>query len=126
MNWIDTHAHLYSDNFDTDRPEMVDRAIRQGVGTMLLPNIDEDSIGVMLALEAAFPQNCLPMMGLHPVYVKENVEEQLAIVRKWLEARKFWGVGEIGLDFYWDKSRQEQQYHAFRSQIRMALEFDLL
>ncbi|MGE7777398.1 TatD family hydrolase [Chitinophaga sp. NPDC101104] len=125
MNWIDTHAHLYSDNFDSDRPEMVQRAIRQGVGTMLLPNIDEDSIGVMLALEAAFPEHCLPMMGLHPVYVKENVEEQLAIVRKWLETRKFWGVGEIGLDFYWDKSLQEQQYHAFRSQIRMALEFGL-
>lgn len=125
MNWIDTHAHLYSDNFDNDRSEMVDRAIRQGVETMLLPNIDEDSIGAMLALEAAFPQHCLPMMGLHPVYVKENVEAQLAIVRKWLEARKFWGVGEIGLDFYWDKSLLEQQYHAFRSQIALALEFDL-
>ncbi len=125
MNWIDTHAHLYSEEFDADRPEMVDRAIRQGVGTMLMPNIDEDSIGGMLALEAAFPNHCLPMMGLHPVYVKENVEEQLAIVRKWLEARNFWGVGEIGLDFYWDQTYREQQYEAFRRQIGMALEFGL-
>lgn len=125
MNWIDTHAHLYSEEFDADRPEMVDRAIRQGVGTMLMPNIDEDSIGGMLALEVAFPDHCLPMMGLHPVYVKENVEEQLAIVRKWLEARNFWGVGEIGLDFYWDQTYREQQYEAFRRQIGMALEFGL-
>lgn len=125
MNWIDTHAHLYSEEFDADRPEMVNRAIRQGVGTMLMPNIDEDSIGGMLALEAAFPDHCLPMMGLHPVYVKENVEEQLAIVRKWLEARNFWGVGEIGLDFYWDQTYREQQYEAFRRQIGMALEFGL-
>lgn len=125
MNWIDTHAHLYSAEFDADRPEMVNRAIRQGVNRLLLPNIDETSISGMLQLEADFPGVCLPMMGLHPCYVGENVEEQLAIVQSWLEKRKFWGVGEIGLDFYWDKTFLDQQYRAFRGQIALALEHNL-
>lgn len=125
MNWIDTHAHLYSAEFDADRSEMVTRAIQQGVNRLLMPNIDEESIPGMLALEAGFPGQCLPMMGLHPCYVKENVESQLAIVQKWLEQRKFWGVGEIGLDFYWDQTYREQQYAAFRRQIALALEHGL-
>ncbi|MRG47696.1 YchF/TatD family DNA exonuclease [Chitinophaga sp. SYP-B3965] len=125
MNWIDTHAHLYSPEFDTDRSEMVTRAIRQSVNRLLMPNIDEDSIPGMLALEAEFPEECLPMMGLHPCYVKENVEAQLTIVQDWLSKRKFWGVGEIGLDFYWDQTFREQQYTAFRRQIQLAMEHQL-
>ncbi|RPE13981.1 TatD family deoxyribonuclease [Chitinophaga lutea] len=125
MNWIDTHAHLYSAEFDRDRPEMIDRAIRQGVNRLLLPNIDETSIPGMLQLEADYPEVCLPMMGLHPCYVGENVEEQLTIVQNWLEQRKFWAVGEIGLDFYWDKTQLDRQYLAFRRQISMALAYDL-
>lgn len=125
MNWIDTHAHLYSREFDSDRTEMVGRAIRQGVNRLLLPNIDEDSIAGMLALEAEFPGECLPMMGIHPVYVKENAEAQLAIVQQWLEKRKFWGVGEIGLDFYWDTTFREQQYLAFRRQLQLSAEHGL-
>lgn len=125
MIWIDTHAHLYSPEFDTDRSEMVTRAIRQGVNRLLMPNIDEDSIPGMLALEAEFPEECLPMMGLHPCYVKENVEAQLTIVQDWLTKRKFWGVGEIGLDFYWDETFREQQYIAFRRQIQLAMEHQL-
>ncbi|WP_343700140.1 TatD family hydrolase [Chitinophaga sp.] len=127
MIWIDTHAHLYSREFDKDRPEMIDRAIRQGVNRLLLPNIDEESIPGMLQLEADYPGVCLPMMGLHPCYVGENVEAQLAIVQNWLEKRKFWAVGEIGLDFYWDKSEPhlERQYQAFRRQISLALEHGL-
>ncbi|MGX5818504.1 TatD family hydrolase [Chitinophaga lutea] len=125
MKWIDTHAHLYSKEFNADRAAMVERAVRQGVDRLLLPNIDEESIEGMLELEAAHPEVCLPMMGLHPCYVQENVEAQLAIVQKWLKARKFHGVGEIGLDFYWDQTFREQQYRAFRGQIAMALEHDL-
>lgn len=125
MIWIDTHAHLYSPEFDSDRSEMVTRAIRQGVNRLLMPNIDEDSIPGMLSLEAEFPEECLPMMGLHPCYVKENVEVQLAIVQDWLSKRKFWAIGEIGLDFYWDKTLLDQQYTAFREQIRLAIEHQL-
>lgn len=121
MNWTDTHTHLYSKEFAADRTDMVERAIRQGVDRLLMPNIDEDSIDGMLALEAQFPGKCLPMMGIHPCYVKENVEQQLAIVQSWLEKRRFWGVGEIGLDFYWDKTYIDQQYAAFRGQIAMAI-----
>jgi hydrolase, TatD family len=90
-----------------------------------MPNIDEDSIPGMLALEAEFPEECLPMMGIHPCYVKENVEVQLAIVQDWLSKRKFWAIGEIGLDFYWDKTFLDQQYIAFRQQIRLAMEHQL-
>jgi len=125
MIWIDSHAHLYSPEFDSDRSEMVTRAIRQGVNRLLMPNIDEDSIPGMLALEAEFPEECLPMMGIHPCYVKENVEVQLAIVQDWLSKRKFWAIGEIGLDFYWDKTFLDQQYIAFRQQIRLAMEHQL-
>ncbi|MBO9152527.1 TatD family hydrolase [Chitinophaga sp. GCM10012297] len=125
MNWIDTHAHLYSHEFESDRPAMIDRAIRQGVNRLLLPNIDEDSIAGMLALETQYPEECLPMMGIHPVYVKENVEAQLAIVQQWLEKRKFWGVGEIGLDFYWPTEYREQQFTAFRRQLALSAEHGL-
>jgi TatD DNase family protein len=125
MIWIDTHAHLYSPEFDSDRSEMVTRAIRQGVNRLLMPNIDEDSIPGMLSLEAEFPEECLPMMGLHPCYVKENVEVQLAIVQDWLSKRKFWAVGEIGLDLYWDKTFLDQQYLAFRQQIKLAIAHQL-
>lgn len=125
MTWIDTHAHLYSPEFDADRSEMVTRAIRQGVNRLLMPNIDEDSIPGMLSLEAEFPEECLPMMGLHPCYVKENVEVQLAIVQDWLSKRKFRAVGEIGLDFYWDKTLVDQQYIAFRRQIQLAMEYQI-
>ncbi len=125
MTWIDTHTHLYSKEFAQDRAEMVTRAIRQGVDKLLMPNIDAASIPGMLQLETEFPGVCLPMMGLHPTHVKENVEEELAIVEQWLAQRKFFGVGEIGLDFYWDETWREQQFAAFRRQIQLALQYDL-
>lgn len=125
MNWIDTHTHLYSPEFDQDRSEMIDRAIRQGVDVLLLPNIDEGSIEGMLRLEAEYPGICLPMMGLHPCYVQENVEAQLAIVQSWLEQRKFQAIGEIGLDFYWSETYREQQFQAFRQQLEWAKAYGL-
>jgi len=119
-NLIDTHAHLYSRKFDPDRPEMVQRAIKAGISRMYLPNIDQESIDGMLALEAAFPEHCFAMMGLHPCSVKEDVEAELAIVEKWLAERKWAGIGETGIDLHWDKSTLELQQMAFARQIEWA------
>ena len=110
MVWTDTHAHLYSDEFLADQQEMIARALEAGVTTLLLPNIDESSITGMLKLEGAYPKNCFAMMGLHPCYVKQDVENQLRLIKDWLIHRPFKAIGEIGLDFYWDKSLLEQQY----------------
>ncbi|RFS22584.1 TatD family deoxyribonuclease [Chitinophaga silvatica] len=125
MQWIDTHTHLYSEEFDADRTAMVERAISLGVDQLLLPNIDESSIDVMLALEAQFPGQVHAMMGIHPCYVTAEVDNQLALVKSWFEKRSFKGVGEIGLDFYWDKSLLEQQFKAFRAQLGLARELQL-
>lgn len=125
MNWIDTHTHLYSHKFESDRTDMIKRALEAGVSQLFMPNIDSSSIDGMLQLEAEFPGQCLPMMGLHPCDVRGNVEEELAIVREWLNKRKFWAVGEIGLDFYWDKTFVPQQYEAFREQIKLAKQYDI-
>ncbi len=123
--WIDTHAHLYAKQFDNDREEMLQRAMRSGVQRFYLPNIDSGSIEGMLKLEAAHPDHCFAMMGLHPCSVKENYKEELAIVKSWLDKRSFCAVGEIGIDLYWDKTFFEQQKEAFRTQIGWAKELDL-
>lgn len=122
---IDTHTHLYDEQFANDRAEMIERAIRTGVQRMYLPNCDAGTIAGMLEVEAAFPDHCFAMMGLHPCSVKENVDEELSTVRSWLVKRPFKAVGEIGLDYYWDKTFVEQQQKAFRLQMEWALEFDL-
>jgi len=122
---IDTHTHLYDEQFEQDRIEMIKRAIESGVERMYLPNCDATTIEPMFEVERKFPNHCFAMMGLHPCYVKENVDEELNIVRKWLDERKFCAVGEIGLDYYWDKSFVEPQKRAFRTQIEWALEFDI-
>jgi TatD DNase family protein len=125
MYFIDTHTHLYSTEFDSDRTEMVGNAIKAGVKKLLLPNIDVASIEPMYRLCEEFPQNCFPMMGLHPGYVNENWEQDLAIIRKALDENKHIAVGEIGMDFYWDKTFIEEQKKAFRIQIEWAKEFNL-
>lgn len=123
--WIDTHAHLYAKQFDNDREEMLQRAIGSGVQRFYLPNIDSGSIAGMLELEAAHPDRCFAMMGLHPCSVKENYKEELALVKSWLDKRSFCAVGEIGIDLYWDKTFFEQQKEAFRTQIAWAKALDL-
>lgn len=125
MQWIDTHAHLYSKEFAQDREAMITRSLEAGVYKMLLPNIDEASIPGMLDLEARYPGQCFAMMGLHPCYVTENVKAEMAWVREWLEKRPFIAVGEIGLDFYWDKTFTAQQHQAFREQLEMAKAYRL-
>lgn len=121
---IDTHTHLYEEKFNDDRSEMILRAIAGGVKKMYLPNCDHSTIEGMLALEKEFPEHCFAMMGVHPCYVKSNVQEELRIVRDWLEKRSFAAVGEIGLDYYWDKTFVEQQKQAFRTQLEWAIEFN--
>jgi TatD DNase family protein len=125
MLWIDTHAHLYGKEFNQDRPAMIARALEIGVHKLLLPNIDSHSIEGMLALETEFPGQCYAMMGLHPCYVDENVESQMALVREWLAKRPFIAVGEIGLDFYWDKTHAALQHQVFREQLELSKQYKL-
>lgn len=123
--FIDTHTHLYSEDFAGEHDEMIERAFEAGVNTLLMPNIDISSIDSMHAIEAKYPKQCFSMMGLHPAYVKEDYLEQLATMRKHLESRSYVAIGEIGMDLYWDKSFIEQQKDAFRTQVAWAKEFDL-
>ncbi len=122
---IDTHAHLYSSKFDQDRPEMVRRAIAAGITRLYLPNIDAESIEPMLALEAAFPENCFAMMGLHPCSVQpDTYEAELSLVEKWLGQRTWAGIGETGIDLYWDKTTLGIQQIAFTRQCEWAKELN--
>jgi TatD DNase family protein len=123
--YIDTHTHLYDDKFDSDRTAMVQTAMNAGVQKMYLPNCDSTTIEGMLAVENEFPNNCFAMMGLHPCYVKENVADELKIVEQWLCKRKFVAVGEIGLDYYWDKTFVHEQKSAFRTQIEWSIQYRL-
>ncbi|MCG7513018.1 TatD family hydrolase [Vibrio sp. MMH1-50] len=122
---IDTHAHIYASEFDNDRDEVVKRALEQGIDKILLPNIDLESIEPMLKTEAAYPETCRSMMGLHPCYVDGNVEQTLAIIRDWFEKHNFIAVGEIGIDLYWDKTFRVEQEMAFVTQLTWAKEMDL-
>lgn len=120
---VDTHAHLYSSKYNHDRPEMVRRAIAAGVTRMYLPNIDSESIQPMLDLETAFPDNCFAMMGLHPSHVKpETYQSELTLVEKWLGQRTWAGIGETGIDLYWDKTTLGIQQEAFARQCEWAKE----
>jgi TatD DNase family protein len=125
MKLTDTHAHIYLPEFAESRKNMIERAEKEGVNRILLPAIDSESHASLVNLAKEFPGQCQPMMGLHPCYVKENFREELKIAWDYLEQGGFVAVGEIGLDFYWDKTFTEQQYLAFEEQIRWALEFDL-
>ncbi|MDE1337394.1 TatD family hydrolase [Vibrio aestuarianus] len=122
---IDTHAHIYAAEFDNDRDEVVQRAKTQGIEKILLPNINLDSIQPMLATEAAYPNICHSMMGLHPCYVDENVEQTLTVIESWFDKHPFVAVGEIGIDLYWDKTFKAQQEKAFITQLNWAKERDL-
>jgi TatD DNase family protein len=122
---IDTHCHLYLDEFKNDITDVIKRAEAEDINKFYLPAIDSSEIENMFLLESKFPGKCMAMMGLHPCYVKENYLGELGIVKDWLSKRKFAAVGEIGLDFHWDKTFVKQQYDAFRMQIEFALQFDL-
>lgn len=121
----DTHTHLYSEAFNEDRNEMIARAIAKGVNRFFVPAIDSSYTSSMYELEKSYPDNVFLMMGLHPTHVKENFKEELAHVKEQLENRKFFGVGEIGMDLYWDKTFLKEQQEAFVMQIRIAKKYKL-
>lgn len=124
MNLIDTHAHIYLPEFAADLDAVLETALVAGVEQVLLPAIDSSTHAAMLQLEAAHP-HCRSMIGLHPCSVTADPAAELAIVENLLKERAFIGVGEIGLDFYWDISFREQQYAAFHRQIALALQYGL-
>ena len=125
MQFIDTHAHVYSEELLPDLNQVMANAIGSGVNKIFMPAIDSHTLEAMLSVERAFPENCFAMMGLHPCYVKENVQAELDIVADQLSKRKFPAIGEIGLDFYWDKTFVSQQQLAFNTQMQWALDYSL-
>ena len=121
----DTHTHLYSSQFDKDQAAMMQRAKDAGVSRFFVPAIDSSYTESMMKLEKAFPTEVFLMMGLHPTSVKANYLEELAHVKEWIDKKKFFALGEIGIDLYWDKSFLTQQQEAFRTQIKWAKEKNL-
>ncbi|OUL64162.1 TatD family hydrolase [Flavobacterium sp. AJR] len=121
----DTHTHLYSEEFDQDRGEMIQRAIDAGVSRFFIPAIDAACTESMYDLEQKYPDNVFLMMGLHPTYVKDNYLDELKHVETELAKRKFYAVGEIGIDLYWDKTHLKEQQIAFRTQIQWAKQYKL-
>lgn len=123
--YIDTHTHLYDEQLMPEEDAMIQRAIDAGVTKMYMPNCDSSTIEMMMHLAKKFPQHCLPMMGLHPTYVKDNYLDELAIVEEWLAKGQFTAVGEIGIDKYWDLTHLDNQTAAFERQIDLAMQYDL-
>ena len=125
MILTDTHTHLYSEQFDNDIDTVITNCIDNGITRLFLPNIDSESIDGMLQLEEKYPNNCFSMMGLHPTSVKENYQEELTVMEKWLNNKQFCAIGEIGIDLYWDKTHLKEQQDAFKTQISWAKERNL-
>lgn len=125
MKLIDTHNHLYSEEFDTNRAELVREAIESGIEKILLPNIDASSIKAMHNVCDTWPDFAYPMMGLHPTSVDGEVEEQLSTIKSFFNKRKYCGIGEIGIDLYWDKTFLHEQQYAFEEQLKWAMELNL-
>lgn len=121
----DTHTHLYSNEFDEDRHEMIQRAIAVGVSRFFIPAIDSEYTQAMYDLEKTYPENIFLMMGLHPTHVKDNYVQELYHIEVELAKRKFIAIGEIGIDLYWDKTHLPQQKEAFRKQIHLAKKYKL-
>ncbi|MGB1042720.1 MAG: TatD family hydrolase [Tenacibaculum sp.] len=118
----DTHTHLYSEQFDEDRNEMIQRAKDAGISRFFIPAIDSSYTQRMFDLEKNYPNDVFLMMGVHPTSIKENYKEELAHAKEWLDKRNFYAIGEIGIDLYWDKTYLPQQQEAFRTQIQWAKE----
>ncbi len=125
MNFIDTHAHIYDEQFTADQQTMLANARAQGITQIWMPNCDRTTIPGMLALNDQSPDQYKPMMGLHPCYVTDTVDAELAIIEDYLNQRPFLAVGEIGLDFYWDMTHVDRQFDAFRTQLQWAAQRQL-
>jgi TatD DNase family protein len=122
---IDTHSHIYSTDFTHDLDEVIQRAYSNDILKIILPNIDSSSVKNLLNLVDTYPHICIPLMGLHPTSVNQDYQEELQVIDYWLKKRKFYGIGEIGIDLYWDKSFLAEQTHAFRIQLELARQYQL-
>lgn len=125
LNWIDTHAHIYAEEFKADRDDMLRKSEEAGIIKIFMPNIDHTSIDVMMELESKDSSRYVSMMGLHPCSVNKDFEKELYLVEDWLGKRKFSAVGEMGTDLYWDKTFWPQQQEAFKVQVQLAKKYSL-
>lgn len=125
MKIIDTHSHIYSEEFENDLVDVISRAKQAGVEKILLPNIDIESLDSLHAVADKYDGYCIPMMGLHPTSVKGDFGCQLEVIREQLNKRKYIAIGEIGIDLYWDKTFEKEQRQAFEEQLRWSIEYDL-
>jgi TatD DNase family protein len=122
---IDTHSHIYAEEFDADRDEMIQRALNAGLKQIILPNVDSKSLPRMLEVEQKYPDICFATIGLHPTSVNNDYKTELEIVKVELERRKYIAIGEIGIDLYWDKSFFVQQKEAFEEQLQLSLKYNI-
>ena len=118
--FVDTHSHIYSEEFSSDRDDVIARGLFSGVNKIILPNIDSSTIKPLLDLAGSKPELFIPLIGLHPTSVKEDFRKELEIMEYWFNKRKFAGIGEIGIDLYWDKTFINEQVEAFRIRLRWA------
>ena len=123
--YIDTHTHLYLKQFDEDRDEIIQKALNKNITKLFLPNVDIETIEPMLSLSEKYPKICFPLIGLHPSSVNENYEKDLQIIETYLEKNKFYGIGEIGIDLYWEKKYKNLQEKVFIRQIELAKKYNL-
>ena len=122
---IDTHSHIYSTDFTQDRDEVIQRAYSNDVRKIILPNIDSSTVKNLLDMVDTYPHICIPLMGLHPTSVNNDYKEELQLVEYWLKKRKFYGIGEIGIDLFWETAFLEEQTKAFRFQLELARQYML-
>ena len=126
MNIINTHSHVYSEEFDQDRDDVIQRAKEAGIQRLLMPNIDVHSIPSMHSVAGKYPGYCIPMMGLHPTSVNSDYKQQLSIIQKHLfQPKSYIAVGEIGIDLYWDKTFLQEQISAFETQLQWSIDMQL-
>lgn len=119
---VDTHAHLYAEEFSSDRDAMINNAFAAGVKKIILPNIDVESVTPMLELAGKYPRSCFPLIGLHPTSVNGNYKDQLHRMEELLKSHSFYGIGETGIDLYWDKTWLKEQEESFRWHLQIARE----
>ena len=122
---IDTHSHIYSEDFYSDIDEVIQRAYDNDIKKIVMPNLDSGSVKRLIDLSDIYPHLCFPLLGLHPTSVSEDYKEELETLEYWMDKRKFYGIGEIGIDLYWSNTFLKQQEDAFRHQIKMAKSKDL-
>ena len=125
MEFIDTHTHIFLEEFDPDREKVIAEALSNSINKLFIPNIDSSSLQKVIELSKNYPKNIFPMIGLHPTSVKGNFEEELKVVSDYLEKEKFYGIGETGIDLYWDKTFLEEQKKSFGFQIELAKKYRL-